>query len=70
MPAEVFEVVDWIINAFGGWRYVVSPSFRRRTHDRWKVEGKIQATIEILLASFGLLLTIILAVVLVGLLWL
>jgi hypothetical protein len=32
------EVVAWIEPIGGGWRYILSPTFRARTHDAWRHE--------------------------------
>ena len=68
MPADALEIFDWIVDAFAGWRYLLSPSFRRRAHERWKVEGRGKAFIEILFGGLGVALTLFLLWVLVGLL--
>lgn len=68
MPAEVFEIFEWIIDAFGGWRYVFSRSFRQRTHARWKAQGRGTAFVEILCGGIGVLLTVFFLWVLVALL--
>ena len=66
MLADVFELFDWIVNAFAGWRYVFSPSFRQRTHTRWKAQGWGTAAIEILVGALGVLLTLFLLWVLIS----
>ena len=60
MPADALEIFDWIVDAFAGWRYLLSSSFRQRTHKRWKVEGRGKAFIEILFGGLGVLLTLLL----------
>lgn len=68
MPAEVLEIYDWIDNAFAGWSYLFSPSFRKRTHARWKAEGRGKAVVEILFGTLGVLFTIFLVWLVVNLL--
>lgn len=60
MPADLFEIFDWVIDARAGWLYLLSPSFRRRTHKRWKAEGRGVAFVEILFGGIGVLLTLLL----------
>jgi hypothetical protein len=60
MPPDVLEIFDWIGYAFAGWRYLLSPSFRRRVHTRWKAEGRGKAFVEILFGALGVLLTLFL----------
>ena len=37
-PNVLSEVVSWIEPIGGGWRYILSPKFRARTHDGWRHE--------------------------------
>lgn len=60
MPADALEIVDWIANGFAGWRYLFSSSFRRRTHARWKAEGRGTALIDIVFGASGMLVTLFL----------
>lgn len=60
MPSDTFEIFDWIGDAFAGWRYLVSRSFRQRTHTRWKTEGWATVIIEILFGGLAVLLTLFL----------
>jgi hypothetical protein len=68
MPADALEIFEWIANALAGWRYLFSPSFRQRTHARWKAEGRGTAFVEILLAAVGMLVTLFLLWLVVSLL--
>jgi hypothetical protein len=68
MPADALEIFDWVVDALAGRRYLLSPSFRQRTHKRWKVEGWGKASIEILFGGLGVLLTLLLLWLLTGLL--
>ena len=61
--SDALEIFDLIVDAFSGWRYLFSPAYRRRTHERWKVEGRLTQFFDILLGGFGVLLTL-------GMLWL
>lgn len=58
MPADVLEIFDWMAQAFAGWRYLLSPSYRDRTHKRWKAEGRGKATLEIFFGALAVLLTL------------
>lgn len=64
MPSDALELVDWIIDGIAGWRYLLSPSFRRRTHERWKTEGWSTALIEILFGALAVIFTLLLLSVL------
>ena len=37
-PNVLSEVVSWIEPLGGGWRYILSPKFRARTHEGWRHE--------------------------------
>ncbi len=60
MPLDALEIFGWIGDAFNGWRYVFSPTFRQRTHKRWKAEGRGKAFIEILFGALGMVVTVLL----------
>lgn len=60
MLADVLEIFDWFAYGFAGWRYLLSPSFRARTHKRWKTEPTAKAVIEVLFCALGMLLTLLL----------
>lgn len=57
---DALDMVHWIEDAFAGWRYLLSASFRRRTHKRWKSEGRGTALIEILFGAIGVLASLFL----------
>ena len=57
---EIFEVFAWILDALAGWRYLLSPSFRKQTHQRWRVEGKAKAAIDIFFGGLSVAFTILL----------
>ena len=67
MPLDALEIGDWIISGVAGWRYFLSPSFRQRTHTRWKAESRGTIVIEALVAVAGMLITIGLAWIVVSL---
>jgi hypothetical protein len=68
MPAEALEIFEWFGRAFAGWRYLLSASFRRRTHRRWKAEGLGKAIIESVAGGLSIVLTLLLLAELVGML--
>lgn len=44
------DIVDFIGNTVEGmavWRYLISPSFRRRTHARWRLQSRLETGLEI-----------------------
>ena len=59
MPGEFFEIVDVVVYAFFGWRYIFSPAFRVHTHKRWKFESRLTIFLEIIYGAFGIGLTLL-----------
>ncbi len=53
------ELIGWIIDSVGGWRYIVSSSYRTRTHARWLVEGKMKALFDIFFGVSAVVFTIL-----------
>lgn len=54
------EILDWVEDAFAGWRYLISSSFRQRTHKRWKVDGRGKVFIEVLFGGLGVIVSLLL----------
>jgi hypothetical protein len=63
---EFIEVVGRSVERLAGWRYLLSPTHRRRTHDRWKEMSRAEV-IGIVL-TFGVSFVLVTLVV-GGLLW-
>ena len=57
---EMFEIFAWILDALVGWRYLLSSSFRKQTHQRWRVEGKAKAAIDIFFGGLSVAFTLLL----------
>ena len=38
---------------------VISRNFRKRTHERWKVEGSLAVWADVVLNAFGVLVTLL-----------
>ena len=64
---EMVETFDWILEACGGWRYLLSSSFRQHTHQRWRVEGKAKAAVEIFFGGLSIAFTLLLLGVVIAL---
>jgi len=60
MPADALEFLSWLIDGLGGWRYLLSRSFRQRTHERWRLEGWTSALAGILFGGLALVFTLLL----------
>lgn len=44
------DIVDFIGHSVEGmavWRYLFSPSYRRRTHARWRLQSRLETGLEI-----------------------
>jgi len=59
MPADFLDLIEVVVYAFYGWRYLLSPSFRAQTHMRWKAEGALSIFFDILFGVFGIALTLL-----------
>ncbi len=42
------------INFLAGWQYLFQPEYRKLTHHRWRDEGKVWITIQILGSILGM----------------
>jgi hypothetical protein len=62
---EFAELLDWFRAGFTAWRYLLSPSYRRRIHDRWRSAGRLSVFFDIVGASFAFVFTLALVVLLV-----
>jgi hypothetical protein len=67
MPfGELVDFIGYSIEGFAGWRYLLSPSYRRRVHERWKNQSRRETAGEII--TFGLSFTFV-SLVAGGLVW-
>lgn len=44
---EVIDFIGYSIEGLAGWRYLLSPSYRRRVHERWRNQSKLGTVGEI-----------------------
>ena len=51
LASGIGELLDWLLGAVAGWRYVFSPSYRRRTHARWRDEAWIYIAFDVICAA-------------------
>ena len=45
---NVIDIVGHSIEGLAGWRYLLSGSYRRRTHLRWQSQSTLETGLEIL----------------------
>jgi len=64
---EALEFVDWIRAGFAGWRYLVSVSFRRETHMRWKQASTVRVLWDVACGVAGIAFTLLVVSVVVSL---
>jgi hypothetical protein len=50
MIAEFIEMIGYSIEGFAGWRYLLSPGYRRRVHERWRQQSRLETAFEIFVA--------------------
>lgn len=53
------DVLGFLATAFAGWRYLLSPSYRRRVHKRWQSTSQLHIAQEIAAAVAGSLFWIL-----------
>jgi predicted membrane-bound mannosyltransferase len=58
---ELTEPFDWLIRGGAGWRYLLSKSYRRQVHQRWREQSRLAVAIEIFWVILALLFTTFLA---------
>jgi hypothetical protein len=46
-------LLDFAFNWALGWRYLLSRTFRRRVHDRWKRQARAATVVEVTFASIA-----------------
>jgi hypothetical protein len=44
---DIVFVINALIQWGVGWRYVLSPSFRRSVHDRWRTQKRVLVVAEV-----------------------
>ena len=40
-------LVEWLLGAAAGWRYLFSPSYRQRTRARWRSKAWIYIAVDV-----------------------
>jgi hypothetical protein len=58
---EIVELVGRVVEGGAGLRFVFSPSYRKRTRERWKAEGWPQVFVEVIGAAIGIALLALVA---------
>jgi hypothetical protein len=64
---EFLEFIEWFVGAFAGWRFIFSPSFRRKTRARWKQATRLRVVTDIFCGIAGIAFTAFLIYLIVGL---
>lgn len=64
---EALELLDWARASFAGWRYLMSGSFRRDTHERWKHERAGRVVWDVVCGAAGIAASVLLLYVLISL---
>ena len=66
MALELIEFLGHTVEAGLGWRYLLSPRYRRQVHDRWKASSHAEKLGDVLSISLSF---VFINIVVVGLLW-
>ncbi len=62
MIGETGEIIDWFKAAFGGWRYMISSSYRKAKKADWKNEKSIYIVWDVICGITGVAFSVFLAV--------
>lgn len=54
--SELIDFVGYSIEGLAGWRYLLSPSYRRRVHERWRNQSRIETAGEIFTFALSFIL--------------
>lgn len=52
------ELLEIAVYAFGGWLYLLSPDFRKQTHNRWRFESRLGIAFEMFEAILGMAVSV------------
>ena len=55
---ELIDAIDCLAAGLAGWRYLLSPSYRKQTHAVWKEKTNSCVALEILGGVVGLCFTL------------
>jgi len=63
---EIIDFVGYSIEGLAGWRYLLSPTYRRRVHERWSNQSKLETVVEVIAVGGSFILV---TLMLGGLVW-
>ena len=61
------ELSEWLRMGFAAWRYLLSPAYRHRIHEGWRLDGWFDIALDILYGLAGLAFTLLPALLIIGL---
>ena len=56
---DLLELLDWSVVALAGWRYLLSPAYRRRVHKEWRDEAWYYIAWDVLCGIAGIAFTLL-----------
>jgi hypothetical protein len=59
-------LLEWLLGAAAGWRYLFSPSYRRRVHARWRDKAWIYIAVDVICGVASCLLFLLLLYALIS----
>jgi len=54
MVGELLELLEWLVASLAGWRYLLSPTYRRRVHEDWRDEKWYYIAWDVLCGTAGI----------------
>jgi len=52
--ANLSELADWLVAAIAPWRYILSPTYRRRVHEGWRFESRLYVAWDVICGAAGI----------------
>jgi hypothetical protein len=65
---EILDSLGFLAYAFSGWRFILSPSYRKRTRARWSQQRQMETMQEIVGGLIGMAFTVLVPVLIVAVL--
>jgi hypothetical protein len=56
---ELIDAIDTLLAGIAGWRYLLSTSYRKQTHARWKEQTSLRVGLDILGGAIGFFFTLL-----------
>jgi hypothetical protein len=55
---DLAELANWLASATAPWRYIFSPTYRRRVHEGWRFESRLYVAWDVICGAAGIAFSI------------